>query len=44
LIRTCPTLTKCYSKVAHAFLYTLITFFPTVKLAILPSSPERSLH
>jgi hypothetical protein len=25
--RTCPTLTKCYSKVAHAFLYTLMDFF-----------------
>jgi hypothetical protein len=23
----CPTLTKCYSKVAHAFLYTLMDFF-----------------
>jgi hypothetical protein len=27
LIPTCPTLTKCYSKVAHAFLYTLMDFF-----------------
>jgi hypothetical protein len=28
---TCPTLTKCYSKVAHAFLYTLM-FFQSRKL------------
>jgi hypothetical protein len=27
LIPTCPTLTKCYSKVAHAFLYTWMDFF-----------------
>jgi hypothetical protein len=35
------TLTKCYSKVAHAFLYTLIHFFWSLTaqvVAILPSS------
>jgi hypothetical protein len=31
LIPTC-TLTKCYSKVAHAFLYTLMDFFQSRKL------------
>jgi hypothetical protein len=48
LIPTCPTLTKCYSKVAHAFLYTLMDFFQSPNcaqaVAILPSSiPERSI-
>jgi hypothetical protein len=32
LIPTCPTLTKCYSKVAHAFLYTWWTSFSRTKL------------
>jgi hypothetical protein len=41
---TCPTLTKCYSKVAHAFLYTLMDFFqshqtvPKVVSYLLPYS------
>jgi hypothetical protein len=49
LIPTCPTLTKCYSKVAHAFLYTLMDSFSRTKLC--PSRcyltffhiPERSI-
>jgi hypothetical protein len=49
LIPTCPTLTKCYSKVAHAFLYTWMDFFHRTKLC--PSRcyltffhiPERSI-
>jgi hypothetical protein len=50
LIPTCPTLTKCYSKVAHAFLYTWMDFFqshqPAQAVAILPSSifPNVQLH
>jgi hypothetical protein len=32
---TCPTLTKCYSKVAHAFLYTLMDFAQTVPKPLL---------
>jgi hypothetical protein len=47
LIPTCPTLTKCYSKVAHAFLYTLMDFFSRTKLKPLLSYlfhiPERSI-
>jgi hypothetical protein len=32
---TCPTLTKCYSKVAHAFLYTLMDSRQTVPKPLL---------
>jgi hypothetical protein len=50
LIPTCPTLTKCVTQGAHAFLYTLMDFFHRTKLcpavAILPSSifPNVQLH
>jgi hypothetical protein len=41
--RTCPTLTKCYSKVAH-FLYTLMDFFQSHQTVPgLSSFPERSI-